>query len=41
MTENPLYKGMGVTIEERQRRYFEYTSEARPYENTVDKGMLG
>jgi putative transposase len=41
ITESPLYKDMGKTSEERQCRYREYLSEARPYESMVDKAMLG
>lgn len=41
ITENPLYKDMGKTSEERQCHYCDYTLEARPYEKIVDKVMLG
>jgi len=41
ITEDPLYADMGSTPEEKQRHYSRYISEARPYENIVDKAMIG
>lgn len=40
ITENPLYKNMGQSSEDRQRRYRDYVVEARPYERIIDKAML-
>jgi len=41
ITENPLYKDMAGTPEERQRRYRGYVMEERSYDAIVDKAMLG
>ena len=41
ITENPMYKYMGRTPDERQHRYRDYVLEARPYERIVDEVMLG
>lgn len=40
ITENPLYRDMGKTQNERQLHYCNYVTEARPYEKIVDKAML-
>jgi len=40
ITEDPLYKDMGRTPEERRCRYREYILEARPYEQIVDRAMM-
>ena len=41
ITEDPLYKDMGMTPEERQKHYCNYLLESRPYERIVDEVMLG
>jgi putative transposase len=35
--ENPIYAGLGVSLEKRQLTYREYVSTARLYEKIIDK----
>lgn len=41
ITMNSLYKALGATAQEQMLKYREYVLESRPYEDVLDKAMIG
>jgi len=41
ITYSPMYEALGVTVQQRILRYGEYVLEPRPYEQVLDKAIIG